>query len=135
MTLKLDLIGLVVADMPATLAFYRRLGLTFPADADEQPHVEAVLDGGLRLAFDTIEVIRSFSGADWTPPTGGPATSLAFRCPDPAEVDRQYAELTAAGYRSHHEPWDAFWGQRYATVLDPDGTAVDLYAPLGEPGS
>jgi uncharacterized glyoxalase superfamily protein PhnB len=23
---------------------------------------------------------------------------------------------------------DAFWGQRYATVLDPDGNPVDLFA-------
>ena len=28
------------------------------------------------------------------------------------------------------EPWDAAWGQRYATVQDPDGYGVDLYAPL-----
>ncbi|MCZ6462364.1 MAG: glyoxalase, partial [Actinobacteria bacterium] len=27
---------------------------------------------------------------------------------------------------------DAFWGQRYATVLDPDGNAIDLFAPLTE---
>lgn len=26
--------------------------------------------------------------------------------------------------------WDAFWGQRYATALDPDGNAVDLFAVL-----
>jgi uncharacterized glyoxalase superfamily protein PhnB len=56
--------------------------------------------------------------------------SLAFRCADPAEVDRTYADLTAAGHSGHLEPWDAFWGQRYATVHDPDGNAVDLFAPL-----
>jgi catechol 2,3-dioxygenase-like lactoylglutathione lyase family enzyme len=31
---RLDVIGLVVADMAASLAFYRRLGLDIPADAD-----------------------------------------------------------------------------------------------------
>jgi uncharacterized glyoxalase superfamily protein PhnB len=36
----------------------------------------------------------------------------------------------AAGYHSELEPFDAFWGQRYATVLDPDGNGVDLFAPL-----
>ena len=30
----------------------------------------------------------------------------------------------------HAFGYDAFWGQRYATVLDPDGNAVDLYADL-----
>jgi uncharacterized glyoxalase superfamily protein PhnB len=28
------------------------------------------------------------------------------------------------------EPWDAFWGQRYAAVGDPDGNLIDLFAPL-----
>jgi hypothetical protein len=28
------------------------------------------------------------------------------------------------------EPWDAFCGQRYAEVEDPDGNVVDLFAPL-----
>jgi uncharacterized glyoxalase superfamily protein PhnB len=40
------------------------------------------------------------------------------------------AKLVAAGYRSHLAPFDAFWGQRYATVFDPDGNPVDLFAPL-----
>jgi len=34
MNLQLSLIELVVADMAATLAFYRRLGLDIPAGAD-----------------------------------------------------------------------------------------------------
>lgn len=29
-----------------------------------------------------------------------------------------------------HPPSDAFWGQRYATVHDPDGNPIDLFAPL-----
>jgi uncharacterized glyoxalase superfamily protein PhnB len=45
-------------------------------------------------------------------------------------VDRTHAELVGAGHRSHKDPWDAPWGQRYAVVLDPDGTSVDLFAPL-----
>jgi uncharacterized glyoxalase superfamily protein PhnB len=34
------------------------------------------------------------------------------------------------GSGSYLEPFDAVWGQRYATVLDPDGVHVDLYASL-----
>jgi len=126
---RLDVIGLVVADMAASLAFYRRLGLDIPAEADGAPHVEIALPGGLRLAWDTEDTIRSFA-PDWTAPTGGHRTSLAFRLPDPAAVDAAYAELTAAGYHGGHAPWDAFWGQRYAVVHDPDGLTVDLFAPL-----
>ena len=45
-------------------------------------------------------------------------------------MDRWYAELTDAGYHGHLKPWDAFWGQRYAVLHDPDGNGVDLFAPL-----
>ncbi|MGE0000366.1 MAG: VOC family protein, partial [Ilumatobacteraceae bacterium] len=41
-----------------------------------------------------------------------------------------YAAMTSAGFDGHLEPWDAFWGQRYATLRDPDGNGVDLFAPL-----
>jgi catechol 2,3-dioxygenase-like lactoylglutathione lyase family enzyme len=122
-------IGLAVADMGKSLTFYRRLGLSFPAGADEQPHAEAELPGGLRLLIDTHETIRSFD-PEFTPHPGG---SLAFSCADPAEVDRTHAELVGAGHPSRKDPWDAPWGQRYAIVLDPDGTAIDLYAPLPTP--
>ena len=47
-----------------------------------------------------------------------------------AEVDATYEKLVAAGYESRRAPWDAFWGQRYATLLDPDGVEVSLYAAL-----
>jgi uncharacterized glyoxalase superfamily protein PhnB len=38
--------------------------------------------------------------------------------------------VVSAGHTSSRAPFDAFWGQRYATVLDPDGNAIDLFAPL-----
>ncbi|RAJ70123.1 putative glyoxalase superfamily protein PhnB [Streptomyces sp. Amel2xB2] len=130
MTPRFDLIGLVTADMAASLAFYRRLGLDLPAGADREPHVEAALPGGLRIAWDTEETVRSFD-PDWeSGPRGAGRVSLAFLCESPADVDRLHAELTDAGYESHKEPWDAVWGQRYAVVADPDGNGVDLFAPL-----
>lgn len=126
---RLDVVGLVVADMPTTLAFYyRRLGLALPPGADAEPHVEHALPGGLRLAFDTEATIRSVHPG-WEPPATAGRVGLAFRLPDAAAVDAAHAELVGAGYRSELAPFDAFWGQRYATVLDPDGTGVDLFAP------
>lgn len=129
MTPRIAAVGLVVADMGRSLAFYRRLGIELPADADAQPHVEATLPGGWRLLWDTTETIRSFD-AGWTPSTGGPRMSLAFACDTPDDVDQVYADLVGAGYEGHLEPWDAFWGHRYAVVHDPDGNGVDLFAPL-----
>jgi hypothetical protein len=83
---RLAFFGLVVSDIPKSLAFYRHLGLDIPQEADTKPHVDLELPGGLMLG-----------------------------------------EL---GYTQHKEPWDAFWGQRYAIVLDPDGTHVELSAAL-----
>ncbi|MDQ0752233.1 catechol 2,3-dioxygenase-like lactoylglutathione lyase family enzyme [Streptomyces africanus] len=133
MTARFDAIGLVVSDMAASVAFYRRLGFAFPEGAEKQPHAEAGLPGGLRLMLDTEETVRSFR-PEWRPPTDGGRTSPALRCDGPQEVDALYAELVGAGYHGELKPWDAFWGQRYAVVLDPDGNGVDLFAPLAASG-
>jgi catechol 2,3-dioxygenase-like lactoylglutathione lyase family enzyme len=121
--------GIVVADMAASLAFYRRLGLDIPAAADAEPHVHHDLAPGLALAWDTEATILSFDPS-WRRPTGSPQMSIGFDCGTPAAVDKTFAALIEAGYDGHLEPWDAFWGMRYATVHDPDGNGVDLYALL-----
>lgn len=126
---RLAVLELVVADMAATLAFYRLLGVDVPAAAEGEPHVEATLPGGLSLAWDTEDTIRSFDPG-WVRPAAGHGVALAFRCDSPAEVDEVFAQLTGAGHASHLAPWDAVWGMRYAVVHDPDGTPVDLFAPL-----
>lgn len=127
MQARLDMIGIVAQDLARSLAFYRLLGLEIPPDAEQQPHVETTLPGGMRLAWDTVETIRSFDPS-WQPPSGSPRIGLAFRFETPAEVDAAYQTLTAAGYEGHKAPWDAPWGQRYALVHDPDGNGVDLFA-------
>ena len=83
MPVRLEVIGLVVADMARSLAFYRRLGLELPPEADREPHVEASLPGGLKLAWDTVETIRSFDPTG-APPSGGPRMGLAFRVETPS---------------------------------------------------
>jgi catechol 2,3-dioxygenase-like lactoylglutathione lyase family enzyme len=129
MKAQLDLIGIVVEDMGRSLAFYRELGVDLPEEADGQPHVEATLPGGMRLALDTQETIRSFD-SDWRPATGGPQIGLAFLLESPSEVDSAYEHLTSLGYEGHKAPWDAPWNMRYALVRDPDGNGVDLFSPL-----
>ncbi|MGH7869625.1 MAG: VOC family protein, partial [Candidatus Dormibacteraceae bacterium] len=65
MKLRPAVIEFIVSDMAATLAFYRRLGLDIPPEADNEPHVEVDLGGGMRLAFDTQDTVRSFD-PDWS---------------------------------------------------------------------
>lgn len=128
-TPKFDLIGMVVEDMAETLAFYRQLGIDIPKEADTEPHVEVVLASGMRLAWDTVETIKTFD-PDYQKPTGSSRVSLAFRLDTPEEVDSMYEQLTRAGYHGHKQPWDAFWGQRYGLVYDPNGNSIDFFAPL-----
>ena len=66
---------------------------------------------------------------EWTEPKGQ-RMGLAFECASPAEVDALHAKVMAAAHPSKTAPWDAFWGQRYAQVFDPDGNVVDLFAAL-----
>jgi uncharacterized glyoxalase superfamily protein PhnB len=122
---SLNAIGIVTSDMPRSIAFYRALGLDVP---DGDGHVETALPNGVRLMLDSEETIRSFR-PDWTRAVGN-QISLAFECASAAEVDELYAGVTGAGFDGELEPWDAFWGQRYAQLRDPDGVPVDLYAPL-----
>jgi catechol 2,3-dioxygenase-like lactoylglutathione lyase family enzyme len=126
--LRFDLVGIVTRDMKASLAFYRRLGLYIPDGAEDEPHVEATTPSGLRVAWDTAELIQQID-PDWTEPTGGHRIALAFLCSSPDDVDAKYHELASLGH-GHKEPWDAFWGQRYASLKDPDGNQIELFASL-----
>jgi uncharacterized glyoxalase superfamily protein PhnB len=124
---ELNAIGIAVSDLRRSMHFYRLLGADLPEDPAED-HVEATMPNGTRLMFDTEEVIRSFM-PDWTRANGN-QVSLAFECANAAEVDEVYARVVAAGFEGEKEPWDAFWGQRYALLGDPDGVRVNLYAAL-----
>ena len=124
---ELNAIGIAVSDMAASIRFYRLLGLDVPETPDED-HVDAFLPNGVRFMLDSEDVLRSFR-EDWVRRTGN-QLSFALECRSPAEVDEVHARVTAAGFRSEKEPWDAFWGQRYALLLDPDGVEVSLYAAL-----
>jgi uncharacterized glyoxalase superfamily protein PhnB len=124
---KLDAIGIVCTDIEQSMRFYRLLGLNFPESTED--HVEATTPGGLRVMLDKLELIKSIDPERVTP--AGRPIGLAFLCDSPNDVDAMYAKVTRAGFRGKTPPFDAFWGQRYATVLDPDNNGVDLFAALG----
>jgi catechol 2,3-dioxygenase-like lactoylglutathione lyase family enzyme len=124
---QLNAIGIVVSDMERSIRFYRLLGLDVP-DTPGEGHVDTFLPNGVRFMLDKEEVVRSFR-PDWTRAQGN-QLALAFECDSPEQVDELYERVSAAGFTPEKEPWDAFWGQRYAQLQDPDGVPVDLYAPL-----
>jgi catechol 2,3-dioxygenase-like lactoylglutathione lyase family enzyme len=123
-------LNLVVADMTASVAFYRRLGLAVDTSHPwSAHHVDIRMPNGVELSLDSIQFAKRWD-------TGlrahaGPSRNvIGFNVPSREAVDERYAELTAAGYASHQPPYDAFWGARYAIVEDPDGNPVGLMSPL-----
>jgi catechol 2,3-dioxygenase-like lactoylglutathione lyase family enzyme len=115
-------------DLQLSIDFYRLLGLPVP-DPDV-PHVAVQLPGGNSLSLDTEETIAGMHPG-WAPPSSPDSRlALALGVDSPAEVDALFEKVTAAGHAGPLAPYDAPWGMRYATVADPDGNWVDLFAPL-----
>lgn len=123
----LDQINLVVSDMEATVKFYRRLGVTIP-DTDpvfQLHHRTAQLPGGIDLDIDSAEFARHWDKG-WR--SGGAV--IGFKVRGREDVDVIYADVIGAGYVGQQEPYDAFWGARYAIVEDPNGNAVGIMSPV-----
>ena len=135
--MRLNAFGILCSDLAASLSFYRTLGIPFPAYEPAVGHYEADLGGGIRLMLDSHDIARAFI-EDFAEPTGNDLITLAVELGSVPEVDTTFGQVVAAGHRAVRKPFDAFWGQRYATVADPDGNHVDLYASLpgidGNPG-
>lgn len=124
---KLDAIGIICADIAKARRFYKLFGLEFPEN--DEDHVEAVAANGLRIMLDKVELMKQLD-PEWVPPVGR-RMGLAFRCDSPDDVNKTFARIAQAGFRTKDAaPYDAFWGQRYASVIDPDGNVVDIFADL-----
>jgi uncharacterized glyoxalase superfamily protein PhnB len=94
--------------------------------------VTAVRPGGegtdLGFDLDSASFAKEWN-AGWP---GGPGVVLGFHVETRQAVDDLVAELAAAGASVQQEPWDAFWGARYAVVSDPDGNAVGIMSPADD---
>ena len=119
-------LNLVVADLGATTAFYRRLG--WPVrEAPGGVHAACEV-GGLLVEFDTDRFARAWGSPQLG--TGPGSVVLGVAVPDRESVDVLHAELIAAGAPDLRGPHDAFWGARYALVADPDGRPVGIQSPI-----
>ncbi|MFI5386216.1 MAG: VOC family protein [Fimbriimonadales bacterium] len=125
---KIHAIGIVSANIERSLDFYSKLGLDTPKFDPNEDHFHCDLGDGLFLMWDTVELVTQFM-PNYEHQAGG-SIGLGFDCGAPHAVDEKYASLVAAGFESQATPWDAFWGQRYAIVKDPDGNSISIYAAL-----
>lgn len=125
--MSLDAIGIIAKDPKQTIQFYELLGVKL-IEAGGADHFEAKTPSGVRIMVDSETLIKKIN-PDWTKTPGG-GVVLCFKQETPAQVDQAYTSVVEAGFKSVKEPWDAFWGQRYSSVSDPDGNQIDLFAAL-----
>ena len=125
-------VNLVVSDMDAAIAFYRLLGVDLDPSSDHWPpgsgtrHVHAHPQPDAADFDLDNEAMARLWGLDLLE---APDVVLGFALPSSDAVDEKYRELVEAGYSGRREPYDAFFGARYAIVNDPDGRPVGLMGP------
>lgn len=128
--MKLNAVGVCSSDLKVTAKFYELLGFNFPKFSPEEQHLEPIPDSGsIRLMIDSASLIESIIGQK---PFAPNHSSFAIEYNSPSEVDEIVQKVKENGFKIFKEPWDAFWGQRYAIVEDPDGYKVDLYSNLNK---
>lgn len=125
--MSLQAIGIVSEDIKKSIAFYKLLGVALKRTGGPD-HYDATLPSGVRLMVDTVELIQSFDPS--FKKVRGTGLTLCFDPGSAKKVDALYKTITHKGFKSVKEPWDAFWGQRYACVQDPDGNQIDLFSAL-----
>lgn len=118
---RFTMVVALIEDLPRSLAFYRRLGVAFPPDAEQRTDVQVPIGDSHQLVL-TTQFVRN--DPDRRPPSGGSRIMLEFFVDSQAEVDAKYAELTAAGYHGRREPWLTSFDAYMCLVDDPDGNTV-----------
>ena len=96
-TPDLHMLNVVVADMSASLDFYRQLGITVPDGAAVVGgHTQLRMPGGFSLELDTAELTRLWHAGWRADPESAPLV-IGFSLPTREAVDERYAALTSAG--------------------------------------
>lgn len=121
--MKLDMVGIIVEDMEASIKFYECINLTV-ADRFSDDYVELKHDG-VRISLNTKTMIETVYG--FKPSITGERIELAFLFESTEEVDALVDKVKAAGYKVLKEPFDAPWGQYYALLEDVDGNVISLF--------
>lgn len=118
---RFTMVVLLIEDLPRSLAFYRRLGVEFPPDAEQRTDIQVPLGEGHQLVL-TTSFVRAIP--DHEPAAGGSRIVLEFFVEGDAAVDAKYAELVGAGYRGRRPPFRTSFDAYMGMVDDPDGNTV-----------
>lgn len=125
----LNTIAIVVSDLPATLQFYRLLGLNIPEGREYEYYVECVSPNASTILFISKRNMLKLN-PNWQDNHGKGGIGLHFKFDKVDELEKVYNSLMDTGYKSVLTPCNTKWGERFAEVLDPDGNIVSLFAHL-----
>ena len=130
-------IDIVSKDMAKSVAFYRELGLDIADDKiwsrdDGMHHFDAQFTGEHGFDIDSAKMTTAYDPAWAASAQKGAACVITFRTDTREDVDALHDHMTGLGHESHLAPFDAFWGARFAVVVDPDGNHVSLMSPMDE---
>jgi lactoylglutathione lyase len=126
MSIRFDMVGLFVGDLVKMVAFYRDvLGLEIDWDG-MGPYAEFKHEG-IRFAMYERAQLPGLLGQAPTYPAGLNGTfELAIDYPTSAELDREFARISAAGAVVIYPPRDEPWGMRSSMVADPEGNLIEI---------
>jgi predicted lactoylglutathione lyase len=124
-TPRFTMIVLLVDDLPRSLAFYRRLGVVFPPDADERTDLGVDIGDGRTIIWTTTFVRYDLERES---PRGGSRIMLEFFVDGNEAVDALFTELTDAGYHGRRAPFVTSFDAYMCLVDDPDGNTVLITA-------
>ena len=117
-------IRIITADVARLTDFYERVtGL--PARR-LTPDFAEIVTPGATLAIGGVATVRLF-GEGSAEPAANRSAIVEFRVDD---VDAEYARLRGTIDVVVQEPTTMPWGNRSLLIRDPDGTLVNLFAPV-----
>ena len=117
--------GLFVQNVEKMVRFYRDI-LGFETDWDGGPYASfKVNDGGLFM-FDRKQFAEAMKQAYYPPKGFNLTMEIGLGVPTKADVDREYARLTASGVHVVQEPITQPWGQRNFWLTDPEGNYIEV---------
>lgn len=125
---RVDGIAFVTGNLAGALAFYRLLGIDVPDPAPGAGYVSIACEG-VRFSWSTCEA-DACAGSDQTRSQASADCVLMLRLARTAEVDAVAEAVRRAGHHVVRGPFDAPWGARHCRLRDPDGNAVEIFAPL-----
>ena len=126
MSTRIDMIGVFTSDLPKMVAFYRDV-LGFDIDWDGNGPYAEFKNDGVRFSMYERSLLPGLLGQAPSFPAGLNGTfELAIDLPASADVNRDFARITAAGARIVYAPRNEPWGMYSSMIMDPDGNLIEI---------